>query len=119
MIECLKENGIVDLDSKIATHTVPDWVATKAMVSSWLADAVMYELWVDSDGSVAKQVYFSDLSWPIAKILHWKQIRDVKQALRITNTNLEERESEVLIFILQSETFKKKNHINSICATKI
>ncbi|XP_068645649.1 mitochondrial outer membrane import complex protein METAXIN-like [Aristolochia californica] len=95
VIETLKEDGIVDLDSKLASNSVPDWLSTKALVSSWLADATMYELWVNTDGSVANQIYFCDLPWPIGRFLHWKQTRAVKQMLGITNTNAEEREAQI------------------------
>ncbi|XP_068640880.1 mitochondrial outer membrane import complex protein METAXIN-like [Aristolochia californica] len=95
VIETLKDDGIVDLDSKLANNSVPDWLSTKAIITSWLADATIYELWVNSDGNVANQIYFSDLPWPIGKILHWKQTRAVKQMLGITNINTEEREAEI------------------------
>jgi metaxin len=65
------------------------------MVSTWLADALQYELWVVTDGSIAHDIYFSDLSWPIGKILYWKKSRDVKQLLGITKLNAAEREEEV------------------------
>ncbi|KAL7238145.1 hypothetical protein ACSBR2_004280 [Camellia fascicularis] len=55
VIESLKEDGIVDLDSEV--HSVPEWISTKAMVNSWLADALMYELRVGSDGSSAHKIY--------------------------------------------------------------
>jgi len=51
------------------------------MVSTWLADALQYELWVVSDGSIANDIYFSDIAWPIRKILHWKGLRDEKRDL--------------------------------------
>ncbi|KAG9443158.1 hypothetical protein H6P81_019012 [Aristolochia fimbriata] len=95
VIETLKDDGIVDLDSKLPSNCIPDWLSMKAMVSSWLADATMYELWVNSDGNVANQIYFSDLSWLIGKVLHWKQTRTVKHMLGITNTNTEEREAQI------------------------
>ncbi|XWS73284.1 hypothetical protein CRYUN_Cryun02cG0114900 [Craigia yunnanensis] len=70
VIERLKQDGIVDLDSEF--QSVPDWISTKAMISSWLADAIMYELWVGSDGRSAYKIYYSDLSWPIGKVLFLK-----------------------------------------------
>ncbi|RWR84241.1 mitochondrial outer membrane import complex protein METAXIN isoform X1 [Cinnamomum micranthum f. kanehirae] len=91
----LKEYGIVDLDSKLPTHSFPEWLSTKAMVSSWLVDATSYELWVGSDGSAADKIYFSDLPWPIGKVLHWKHTQIVKQRLGITKLNFEERTSEI------------------------
>jgi len=33
----------------------------KDMVSTWLADAIMYELWVGSDGTSARTIYHSGL----------------------------------------------------------
>ncbi|THG15132.1 hypothetical protein TEA_005492 [Camellia sinensis var. sinensis] len=93
VIESLKEDGIVDLDSEV--HSVPEWISTKAMVNSWLADALMYELRVGSDGSSAHKVYYSDLPWPIGKFLYFKQVRITKQLLEITKENADRREEEI------------------------
>ncbi|KAJ0969972.1 hypothetical protein J5N97_022849 [Dioscorea zingiberensis] len=68
VMESLKEDNIVDLDSKLQTHVIPEWLSTKAMICSWLAVAAQYELWVASDGSAADKIYFSGLLWPIRKI---------------------------------------------------
>ncbi|GJN00845.1 hypothetical protein PR202_ga18065 [Eleusine coracana subsp. coracana] len=95
VIEYLKEDKILNLNSKHPSASSPDVLSTKAMVSTWLADALQYELWVVSDGSIAHDIYFSDLSWPIGKILHWKKARDVKQLLGITKLNAAEREEEI------------------------
>ncbi|XP_072995571.1 mitochondrial outer membrane import complex protein METAXIN [Typha latifolia] len=95
VIECLKEDNIVDLDSKLPSTTVPEVLPTKAMISSWLADAVQYELWVATDGSVSHTIYYSDLPWPIGKLLCWKQTRAVKQFFGITKLNAEEKEEEI------------------------
>jgi metaxin len=65
------------------------------MVSTWLADALQYELWVVDDGSITHDIYFSDLAWPIGKILHWKKTRDVKHLLGITKLNSAEKEEEI------------------------
>lgn len=65
------------------------------MITSWLSDAVMYELWVGSDGRSAHKIYYSDLPWPIGKILHLKQTHVAKQLLGITKENAEQREAEV------------------------
>lgn len=56
----------------------------------------MYELWIAVGGTVAHEIYFSDLPWPIGKILHWKKIYDVKKLLGVTKQNCEEREAEVI-----------------------
>ncbi|KAL6013430.1 hypothetical protein ACLOJK_003928 [Asimina triloba] len=100
VIETLKEDGIVDLDSTLSSYSVPEWLSAKAMVSSWLVDAALYELWVGSDGSAADKIYFSDLPWPLGKLLHFKQSQAVKLRLGITKDNAEEREAEI---------FKKAN----------
>ncbi|KAI9378851.1 hypothetical protein POPTR_018G147625v4 [Populus trichocarpa] len=43
VIKSLKEDGIVDLDTDFSL--LPEWISMKAMVSTWLADAIMDELW--------------------------------------------------------------------------
>ena len=95
MIEYLKDEKIVDLNSNHPSVSSTDVLETKAMVLTWLADALLYELWVVSDGSIANDIYFSDLAWPIGKILHWKKTRHVKQLLGITKLNAAEKEEEV------------------------
>ncbi|KAM5553750.1 mitochondrial outer membrane import complex protein METAXIN [Rosa sericea] len=93
VIERLKEDGIVDLDTEF--QSVPEWISMKAMVSSWLADAIKYELWVGTDGSSAQTIYCSDLPWPIGKVLFLKQVYNVKQQLGITKDNAEEIEEQI------------------------
>ncbi|CAA0843058.1 Mitochondrial outer membrane import complex protein METAXIN [Striga hermonthica] len=93
VIQKLKEDGILDLDR--GANGIPEWISVKAMIDSWLADAAMYELWLGSDGKSAHKIYYSDLPWPIGKILYHKQVRVVKQLLRITSENAERREEEI------------------------
>ncbi|CAN6202385.1 unnamed protein product [Urochloa humidicola] len=95
VIECLREEKILDLNSKHPSVSPTDVLSTKAMVSTWLMDALQYELWMVTDGSIAHDIYFSDLPWPIGKILHWKKTRDVKQLLGITKLNAAEKEEEI------------------------
>lgn len=96
VIERLKEDGIVDLDTEF--QSVPEWISMKAMVSSWLADAIKYELWVGTDGSSAQSIYCSDLPWPIGKVLFLKQVYTVKKQLGITKDNAEDIEEQVHSF---------------------
>ncbi|KAI3726009.1 hypothetical protein L1987_65806 [Smallanthus sonchifolius] len=93
VIESLKEDNIVNLDSEV--QNLPEWVSTIAMVNSWLSDAILYELWVGSDGSSAHKIYYSDLPWPIGKVLYLKQVYNVKQLLGISKDNAERREEEI------------------------
>ncbi|KAL6585618.1 hypothetical protein OROMI_002262 [Orobanche minor] len=94
VIQNLKNDGIVDLDS--GASGIPEWVSIKAMVESWLDDAVTYELWLGPDGGkTAYKIYYSDLPWPIGKILYYKQVCIVKQRLGITSDNAERREEEI------------------------
>ncbi|GER45783.1 metaxin-related family protein, partial [Striga asiatica] len=58
-------------------------------------DGAMYELWLGSDGKSTHKIYYSDLPWPIGKILYHKQVRVVKQLLRITSENAERRDEEI------------------------
>ncbi|KAL9224109.1 hypothetical protein vseg_000178 [Gypsophila vaccaria] len=93
VIECLRDDGIADLDSDFST--IPEWISMKAMVGSWLMDALSYELWVASDKSCAQKIYFSDLPWPIGTILYHKQVQAAKRHLGITNENAERMETEI------------------------
>ncbi|KAH0652437.1 hypothetical protein KY290_032635 [Solanum tuberosum] len=93
VIRSLSEDGFVDLDSQV--RGIPEWISAKAMVDSWLADAIIYELWVGSDGTSAHKIYYSDLPWPLGKILYLKQVHVVKQILGITKENAERREEEI------------------------
>uniref|UniRef100_A0A0D9WMC2 Metaxin n=1 Tax=Leersia perrieri TaxID=77586 RepID=A0A0D9WMC2_9ORYZ len=95
VIEYLKEEKIVDLNSKHPSVSYSDVLPTKAMVLTWLSDALQYELWVVTDGSIPHDIYFSDLPWPIGKILYWKKMREVKQQLGITKLNAAEKEEEI------------------------
>ncbi|XP_051113680.1 mitochondrial outer membrane import complex protein METAXIN [Andrographis paniculata] len=93
VINSMKEEGIVDLDSGISDR--PEWISMKALVESWLAEALMYELWVAPDNKPAHKIYYSDLPWPIGKILYFKQVLVVKKQLGITASNAERREEEI------------------------
>ncbi|XP_009334573.2 mitochondrial outer membrane import complex protein METAXIN-like [Pyrus x bretschneideri] len=93
IIERLKEDRIADLDTEF--HTIPEWISTKAMISSWISDALTYELWVGTDGCSAKEIYYSDLPWPIGKILFYKKFYTVKQQLGITNDSAEKVEEHI------------------------
>lgn len=96
VIERLKEDGVVDLDSEL--RSVPEWISMKAMIGSWLAESLMYELWLGTDGRSARKIYYSDLAWPIGKVLFLQQVRTVKQQLGITKENAERREEGVVLF---------------------
>ncbi|GAA0162482.1 transporter [Lithospermum erythrorhizon] len=93
VIQSLKEDGIADIDSDVCG--VPEWISTKAMVNSWLSDALLYEIWLGANGNPAHEIYYSDLPWPIGKFLFFKQVRTVKQLLGITKENADNREEEI------------------------
>ncbi|KAL4581610.1 hypothetical protein LXL04_006133 [Taraxacum kok-saghyz] len=93
VIESLKQDNIANLDSEV--QTLPEWVSTIAMINSWLSDAMLYELWIGSDGSSANKIYYSDLPWPIGKLLYLKQVHNVKQLLGISKETAERREEEI------------------------
>ncbi|CAL9083321.1 unnamed protein product [Musa acuminata var. zebrina] len=99
VIECLNEDDIVILDSKISKDCFLDLLCTKVIISTWLAEAEQYELWVACDQTITDAIYFSDLSWPIGKILHWKQSKAVKQLHGITNLVLQRKREEVCFLI--------------------
>lgn len=91
----LSKEEIVDLDAGIPIHSLPDWLALKALICSYLNDATLYELWVNHNHKVANEIYFSDLPWPIGKILYWKQKRTVMLWLGVNSSNGQEREVEL------------------------
>ncbi|XP_076909901.1 mitochondrial outer membrane import complex protein METAXIN-like [Bidens hawaiensis] len=93
VIESLKEDNIINLDSEV--QNLPEWVSTVAMINSWLSDAILYELWVGLDGNSAHKIYYSDLPWPIGKVLYLKQVYDARQLLGISKDNAERREEEI------------------------
>ncbi|XP_076949642.1 mitochondrial outer membrane import complex protein METAXIN-like [Bidens hawaiensis] len=93
VIESLKEDNIVNLDSEV--QNLPEWVSTVAMINSWLSDAILYELWVGVDGNSAHKIYYSDLPWPIGKVLYLKQVYNARQLLGISKDNAERREEEI------------------------
>ncbi|ESW26727.1 hypothetical protein PHAVU_003G142900 [Phaseolus vulgaris] len=94
IIECLKKDaGVVDLDSGVST--LPEWISTKAILTTWLADALAYELWVGRESSSAYAIYYSDLPWPLGKILSWKKAHCVKLKHGITNDNAEVKKEEI------------------------
>lgn len=94
IIECLKKDHL-DLDAGFSS--LPEWIPTKVMLTTWLADALEYELWVGCDGSSAYNIYYSDLPWPIRKVLFWKKAHWVKQKHEITKNNIEEKEEEIYV----------------------
>ncbi|KAI0502672.1 hypothetical protein KFK09_017629 [Dendrobium nobile] len=98
VIETLKQEGIADLDPKAPNTYFSEWLSTKALINTWLATAIEYEIWVASDSSNACKMYFSDLPWLLAKVLYKKQSQAVKRRLGITDANASEREEEVFVF---------------------
>lgn len=82
------------MDSEL--RSAPDFMSMKAMIGSWLENALLYELWLGSDGFSAHKIYYADLPWPLGKILYLKQIHAVKQQLGITKENAERKEAEVM-----------------------
>lgn len=93
LIDCLIKDGVADLDAEV--QSVPEWISTKAMLTTWLADALLYELFVASDSSAAYGIYYSELPWPLGKLLYVKQVHEAKQKLGITTANIEKKEGEL------------------------
>lgn len=92
IIESLKRE-VGDLDSGISS--LPDWTATKVLLTTWLADALEYELWVGCNGSSVDKIYYSDLPWPIGRLFYWKKALWVMQKHGISKDNAEKKEEEV------------------------
>ncbi|XP_027333030.1 mitochondrial outer membrane import complex protein METAXIN-like isoform X2 [Abrus precatorius] len=94
IIDCLKKDaGVVDLDSEVSS--LPEWISTKAILTTWLADALAYELWVGCEASSANSIYYSDLPWPLGKVLFWNKARWVKLKHGITNDNVEVKKEKI------------------------
>ncbi|KAI9112573.1 hypothetical protein K1719_016496 [Acacia pycnantha] len=92
LIECLKKD-VVDLDPGLSS--LADWTPMKVMLTTWLADALAYELWVGGDSSSAYNIYYSGLPWPIGKFLFWKQAHLLKLQYGVTKDNAEVKEEEI------------------------
>lgn len=91
----MRRENIADLDHGLADLDKADLHAYTAIVSSWLADALLYELWLKENDATVAIVYFSSLPWPINKAIDWKQRRSVMGRLGITSENVAERSAEV------------------------
>ncbi|KAI4381126.1 hypothetical protein MLD38_007234 [Melastoma candidum] len=93
VIGSLRDSGVADLDSRVAS--IPEFVSMTAMVTTWLKDAVEYELWLGYDGALAYDIYYSDLPWPLGKLLCLKQIHALRFRFGITKDNTEQKEAEI------------------------
>ncbi|RID44303.1 hypothetical protein BRARA_I01108 [Brassica rapa] len=102
VIEKLKKDGIVNLDSQL--QSLPDYLSLKALIVSWLDEALTYEIWVGTEGVCASKIYYSDLPWVIGKVLFYKQTYLTKNRLGLTKENAEQREK--LIYKRASEAYE-------------
>jgi metaxin len=93
VIEKLKKDGIVNLDSQL--QSLSDYLSLKALIVSWLEEALTYEIWVGTEGISTSKIYYSDLPWVISKVLFYKQTYLAKNRLGITKENAEQREKQV------------------------
>nr|ACC68165.1 unknown [Arabidopsis halleri subsp. halleri] len=93
VVEKLKKDGIVNLDSQL--QSLPDYLSLKALIVSWLEEALTYEIWVGTEGISTTKIYYSDLPWVISKVLFYKQTYMAKNRLGITKENTEQREKQI------------------------
>ncbi|KAG7584362.1 Metaxin glutathione S-transferase domain [Arabidopsis suecica] len=93
VIEKLKKDGIVNLDSQL--QSLPEYLSLKALIVSWLEEALTYEIWVGTEGISTTKIYYSDLPWVISKVLFYKQTYLAKNRLGITKENAEQREKQI------------------------
>ncbi|XP_010548596.1 PREDICTED: mitochondrial outer membrane import complex protein METAXIN [Tarenaya hassleriana] len=93
VIENLKRDGIVNLDSRF--QSLPEFISLKSLIVSWLGEALTYELWIGTEGSSAWEIYYSDLPWVISKVLFLKQMYMAKTQLGISKDNAEERAKQI------------------------
>ncbi|KAF3504523.1 hypothetical protein F2Q69_00040580 [Brassica cretica] len=102
VIEKLEKDGIVNLDSQL--QSLPDYLSLKALIVSWLDEALTYEIWVGTEGVSASKIYYSDLPWVIGKVLFYKQTYLTKNRLGLTKESAEQREK--LIYKRASEAYE-------------
>ncbi|XP_023641696.1 mitochondrial outer membrane import complex protein METAXIN [Capsella rubella] len=93
VIEKLKKDGIVNLD--VPLQTLPEYLSLKALIVSWLGEALTYEIWVGTEGISTSKIYYSDLPWVISKALFYKQTYMAKNRLGITKETAEQREKQI------------------------
>ncbi|KAG7579699.1 Thioredoxin-like fold [Arabidopsis thaliana x Arabidopsis arenosa] len=93
VIEKLKKDGIVNLDLQL--QSLPEYLSLKALIVSWLEEALTYEIWVGTEGISTTKIYYSDLPWVISKVLFYKQTYLAKNRLGITKENAEQREKQI------------------------
>nr|VDD29024.1 unnamed protein product [Brassica oleracea] len=103
VIEKLEKDGIVNLDSQL--QSLPDYLSLKALIVSWLDEALTYEIWVGTEGVSASKIYYSDLPWVIGKVLFYKQTYLTKNRLGLTKENAEQRE-KLQIYKRASEAYE-------------
>jgi hypothetical protein len=96
IFEILRRENIADLDHGLADSDRADLQAYTAIVNSWLAEALMYELWLKENDATVAAVYFSSLPWPINKAIDWKQRRSVMSRLGVTSESVADRSAEVI-----------------------
>lgn len=104
LIESLKKD-VVDIDTGV--FSVSDWIPTKVMLTTWLADALAYELLVGGDSSSAYNIYYSGLPWPIGKLLFLKQAQLLKLKHGVTKDNAELKEEEVSFYNVYDALFEE------------
>lgn len=95
VIEKLKKDEIVNLDSQV--QSLPEYISLKALIVSWLEEALTYEIWVGTEGVSTSEIYYSDLPWVISKVLFYKQTCMAKNRLGINKENAVEREKQVAL----------------------
>ncbi|KAF7806670.1 mitochondrial outer membrane import complex protein METAXIN [Senna tora] len=83
---------VVDIDTGVFST---DWIPIKVMLTTWVADALAYELWVGGDSSSVYNIYYSGLPWPIGRVLFLKQAQLLKLKHGITNDNVALKEEEI------------------------
>lgn len=118
IIGVLKRERICDLDEGLPDSAKADVNAYTSIVNSWLADALLYELWLKENGATVAEVYLSSLPWPINKAIDWKQRRSVQVHLGINTENASERAAEVrrLFFFgatLENDTLEAELHFEN------
>lgn len=78
-VEFLRTNLGVDLDESLQVSERAEISAFSSLVTSELADALLYEKWMEEENDlVSREIYSCGLPWILSKFLHWYKKRQTR-----------------------------------------